>query len=185
MDASRNALWCSLLCALAAGCAFKPSGVVYTDSIDPNIENGYVTENSSIAIRPDWTLRLPPNALVKFGGKPGIIEIRQRKELSIAGHPPELISINEMRHRMGVAARLQEHVLEIDSFGSYEIDGAGGARIQLTCTVPEGTSIERSESKGIERKAAAALAQARIGGGNDQIESNGRWTVVEDTESRR
>jgi hypothetical protein len=176
----RSVFCCAFLCFLCQGCASQSTDVVYTKSIDPNIENGYVTEVATISIDPLWILRLPESALVERSGE-GKIEVRQRKELNVVGHPPDKISIKTVRTRMGAVARLDSGVLEIDTFGTYQLDGAGGANIAITCIVPEKTVIERSESKGMKRTDAEKLDKAKLSEGHNTIEQATNWIILQNS----
>lgn len=168
----RTIILLSSVTSVLSGCASTPD-ISYLNSNSPNIRNGIAIDHAEIPFEQFDRVVLPENAGFERVRLSARCSLEMEKRLTIMGHPPEMISINELRTQMGCAFMLEGKTLVIGTFGEYDVEGHGGARIKLTVRLPDVVVVERrkelSGSKSLpnyifgprSQNAIAALRQKR------------------------
>ncbi len=101
---------------------------------------------ASVDISKYTKLILPADATIKRDGEPGKLHIYMKKTLGFVGHPPESMSIKDVRRNMGCACRADADSLIVATYGEWDSHIEGGASMQLLFVVPGSFKIETDKS---------------------------------------
>jgi hypothetical protein len=66
-----------------------------------------------------------------------------KKTMAFGGHPPEGISIRDVRKNMGCAVKVVDGALIVATFGEWDSHIEGGTSLRMVAVVPEGIEVEQ------------------------------------------
>jgi hypothetical protein len=108
-----------------------------------NVENGSAYDKAAIELGDCTKVVLPDDATVRQDGEAKKLQLYMKKTLGFGGHPPEAMSIKQVRNYMGCAVQVEKTALVIATFGEWDSHIEGGARMQVVFVVPKGIDVER------------------------------------------
>jgi hypothetical protein len=126
------------------GCEKHQSdGIILGDkSASPIVQNGWAYDKATLQIDAKYVLVVPHDARINHQGSGELAEIYMEKSLQFAGHPPEPMSIRLARHNMGCAFQVQNDRLVIATYGEWDSNIEGGAKLSLLIKIPESIRVE-------------------------------------------
>ena len=101
------------------------------------------------------------------------------------GHPPQRLTIDEVRDDMGCAWRSQDGKLYLATFGEFLTPGSGGRTIKLTVAVPDGIDVERNDHYEMSRTGRVMRSQLERHSDEGGVwysfkDSSEKWTPIRD-----
>jgi hypothetical protein len=152
-----------VIAVLPLGCGSNPSEPSSAEA-DPSIvfdapwrslhgivvENGTAFDRAGVDIAPYKKISVPHGSVGRSRPNGTLVVIYVQKHLGYHGHPPEPMSIREHRKKMGCSVKAEEDLLVFAPFGDWRTI-EGGAIVQISFNVPEGTEVvERPSEPKIE-----------------------------------
>lgn len=133
--------------AATASCSRNPRmAIIYGSSADAGmVTNGTAFDRATIDMGECRWIMVPSKTEVEFAEEPGRLTLMMKKEMSIMGHPPKRITIDEVRQKIGCAYRKHDGKILVGKFGEFDSGGEGGEFVSLKVRVPRGTVIERND----------------------------------------
>ena len=120
--------------------------IIYGSSADAGmVTNGTAFDRATIDMGECRWIMVPSKTEVEFAEEPGRLTVMMKKEMSIMGHPPKRITIDEVRQKIGCAYRKHDGKILVGKFGEFDSGGEGGEFVSLKVRVPRGTVIERND----------------------------------------
>ncbi len=108
------------------------------------VQNGHVYEVGRVALATNIRrLVVPTHARVR-SGPDGVLTIATDKGLAFKGHPPQKITLENVRANMGVATKIDGDALLVASFGEWD-SKEGGAALVISIVTPPGLRVERRD----------------------------------------
>ena len=123
-----------------------PSLTHLRPGVNPNVENGTAFDKAEIPVGDAKKIILPDDTGIVDAkvveSRRGWINIYMEKDLAYVGHPPERMSIRDLRRAMGCVTRVDGDTLIIQPYGAWH-STEGGAGIRLLVEVPPNLPVER------------------------------------------
>jgi hypothetical protein len=147
------------------------------------VANGTAFDRATIDMGDCRWILVPSKTEVEFSAEPARLTLLMKKEMGFMGRPPERVTIDEVRRKMGCAYRKRDGKILVGKFGEFDSGGDGGKFVSLKVRAPEGTVIERSDEFELPSGAGARTSPLALHQeGKDlwcSIEgSSERWTPV-------
>lgn len=107
--------------------------------------SGRVVDYATLPMEGVREVIVPHDATVRKDGTIGRMRLSMEKSLAVQGPDSGFHDIDWTRRNMGVAARRDDHKLELATFGEFDNGPQGQARMVLGVQVPDGTAITRKQ----------------------------------------
>jgi hypothetical protein len=131
---------------------------------NPKVQNGDIYDKAVLKVADIKTLIVPENAKVERTGAEGPIELYVKKTQSFGGHPPEPMTLESARKKMGCATKTANATVTLATYGEFSTK-EGGAHMKLLLRVPAALTVETQpglsgpESGGHKRQSGAYLTK--------------------------
>lgn len=110
------------------------------------VENGSAYDKAVLELGKATKLVVPRDARVLQEGKGSQVHIFMKKTLGFFGHPPETMTLRQVRQYMGCGVKAEGDIVTLTTFGEWDSRIEGGARMRLLLVVPEGIAIEEGKN---------------------------------------
>ena len=141
------------------------------------VENGTAYDKTQMDLEKHTKLVVPENVKIRTDGPAGKIQIFMAKTLAYAGHPPESMSIRQMRNQMGCAVKSENEILIVGPYGEWDSHIEGGASIKLIIVLPKGVTVEKRKGLPEEvRKSQDRVKRGRPGKKTEERETSPQFS---------
>ena len=105
------------------------------------VQKGDIYDKGTLKTADIKSLIVPDNAIVERTGTEGAIELYVKKTQSFGGHPPEPMTLESARKKMGCATKEENGKVTLATYGEFSTK-EGGAHLKLLLRVPASLIVE-------------------------------------------